>query len=220
MEIKQLKTVRFSQVVEVAGKPLPVTLWTAPEEDYDFSKAVHEQRVLTVIQRNVDAKADYGLVGFFKQPLATYLVFPKKIPYPSETKVIGIKYEQLAEPKVSGPIYKPKPQKHPGIPLREKASAQTHTEVDRSAAPSQRTTLKPESPKPQPPPPPTQFRFRAEVQLVTRQVVPIEVEARSATEAARLLKEKASELQPESTNTTVTRRISKPKRVNPKRDQA
>ena len=116
MEIKPLKTVRFTQLVETAGKPVAVTLWTAPKDDPDFSKAMREERVLTVIQRNVGAKADYGLVGFFEQPLATYLVFPKRLPYPPETKVVGIKYDQLAEPQPSGPLHKPKPEKRPSTP--------------------------------------------------------------------------------------------------------
>jgi len=99
MEIKPKKTVRFTQVVEAAGRPVPVTLWTEPEKDKAFSKAMREHRVLTVIQRNAGSKTDYGLVGFFKEPLATYMVFPKKLAYPAETKVVGIKYDQLAESK-------------------------------------------------------------------------------------------------------------------------
>src|SRR5688572_32734665 len=122
MQIKPLKTVRFTQLIERAGKPVSVTLWTAPEDDRNFSKAMHEERVLTVIQRNVGPKADYGLVGFFKQPLATYLVFPKKLPYEPETKVVGIKYEQLAEAKPRGPLHKPKPEGPPGVPMREARS--------------------------------------------------------------------------------------------------
>src|SRR6185436_9594835 len=108
MDIKPLKTVRFTKLVEEPGEPVPVTLWTEPEEDRDFAKAMREGRVLTVVQRNVGARADYGLVGFFKEPLAMYLLFPKKLAHPEETKVIGIKYEQLAETKPKGPLHKPK----------------------------------------------------------------------------------------------------------------
>jgi len=63
MDIKPLKTVRFTKLVEESGEPVPVTLWTEPEEDRDFAKAMREGRVLTVVQRNVGARADYGVVA-------------------------------------------------------------------------------------------------------------------------------------------------------------
>jgi hypothetical protein len=35
-----VKTVRFSKIVEAAGKPEPYTLWLPPEEDRRFQSAI------------------------------------------------------------------------------------------------------------------------------------------------------------------------------------
>jgi hypothetical protein len=217
MEIKPLRTVRFTKLVEESGKPIPITLWTEPEEDREFAKAMHEARVLTVVQRNSGAKADYGVIGFFKEPLATYLVFPKKLQHPPETKVVGIKYEQLAEAKPKGPLHNPKPQAHPGIPVREAAAR-------RNDRPAQRRPLKnplehrppPGRPQPEAPKPvaaPRLYRFTANVEITLRQVLPVEVEAGTAKEAARLVKEKMAQLQPDLGSATLKRRASAPKKV-------
>ncbi|MGN6386869.1 MAG: hypothetical protein ACTHMT_11585, partial [Verrucomicrobiota bacterium] len=63
--IREKKTVRFAELVKKLGKPEQVVLWSALEDDRDFSKAVKERRVVTVFQQNVGSKKDYGLVGFF-----------------------------------------------------------------------------------------------------------------------------------------------------------
>jgi hypothetical protein len=195
IKIKPQKTVRFTQLVQTAGKPVPVTLWTAPDEDPVFSKATREKRVLTVVQRNVGTKADYGLIGFFQEPLASYLVFPKPLPYPPETRVIGIKYEELAEARPAGPLHKPKP---------PKPSKRAHPPKE-----------KPEKrPSPPSPPPPKLHRFGAELEIITRQGVPLEVEATSASEAERLLKAKGDEIPPDPAVAAVTRRISRARRLD------
>jgi hypothetical protein len=212
MEIKPLRTVRFTNVVEESGKPIPITLWTEPEEDRDFAKALRGERVLTVIQRNAGAKADYGLVGLFKEPLATYLVFPKKLQHPPETKVIGIKYEQLAEAKPKGPLHRPKARGRPGIPMREAA---TQRKVNRPKQPGSKDAFerdqRPERPQRdvhKPPPEPRLYRFGAKVEITLRQVLPVEVEARTAKEAAQLVKEKMAALQPDLASAALKRRAS------------
>src|SRR6187401_2971330 len=93
MEVKAKKKVRFDAVIKEAGQPVQVTLWTKPEEDRDFIRAVKEKRVATVIQHNVGTKKDYGLAGFYPQDRATYLIFPKPLGLPEETKIVGIKYD-------------------------------------------------------------------------------------------------------------------------------
>jgi hypothetical protein len=222
MEVKPTKTVRFSQVVESAGNPVPVTLWTAPEDNPDFTKAMDERRVLTVIQRSVGAKADYGLVGFFKEPLATYLVFPKELLYPSGTKVVGIKYEQLAEPKPSGPLHQPKKDRPTGMrrpektrplpaPQKKENNQRAIRELVASKPPPEEVRAEPVKP---PPPPPRLNRFSVEVEIQTRKVVSIEMEARSATEAARLAKQRASELHPSLADARVTRRVARPRLIS------
>ena len=214
MKIKPLKTVRFTQLVKSSGHPVPVTLWTAPEEDRDFFKALKEERVLTVIQRTVGAKADYGLVGFFKEPLATYLVFPKKLEYPAETKVVGIKYEQLAEAKPKDRVHQSK-EPLPGVKMRE----QVHSDVPKSSEPIPQPAPAPRPVEPRRAKPPRAavlprlHRFRAEVEISFRQVVPVEVEARSATEATRLVRKKMEAIQPTWEEAKIKRRASQARKV-------
>jgi hypothetical protein len=102
------KTVRFDALVGQTGQPVQVTLWTKPEEDRDFMRAVKEKRVVTVIQHNVGTKKDYGLVGFHPQDRATYLIFRKPLGLPDETKIVG-KLPLLKEKE-------PKPKQEPPAP--------------------------------------------------------------------------------------------------------
>src|SRR4051794_33559316 len=115
MSVVPKKTVRFTELVKEVGRPEQVTLWTPPQKDPAFWKAVQQHRVVTVIQRNIGSKKDYGLVGFFQQPLATFLVFDKKITHPDETKVVGIKYDQLRESPPRGGVFKPSFERPPGL---------------------------------------------------------------------------------------------------------
>jgi hypothetical protein len=232
VKVKEKKTVRFARLVEECGQPEQVTLWTAPEENRDFTKAVKENRVVTVIHHNVGSKVDYGLVGFVKQPLASFLVFPKTLGYPAETKIIGIKYEQIAESKPKGPLFKSRAEKLPGIQMREKPRFETAEEAELAAAESSRrgrfkTVKRPvdeaDRHEPQkgksskitakPRPAPKLHRFRAEVKIVTTQVVPVEVEAATAKEAGGLVREKAQAIEPDPGLATVTRTPTKPKKV-------
>ena len=102
MKLKEKKTVRFAVLVEAAGQPEYATLWTKPEQDRDFTRAVKESRVVTLIQRNVGTRKDYGLIGFYPQENAGFLVFPRRIEQPPETKVVGIKYEMLSSSVAKG----------------------------------------------------------------------------------------------------------------------
>lgn len=123
MELKRIKTVRFDALVKASGTPEQVTLWTAPEENKAFMKSVGAHRVVTVVQHNVSTAKDYGLVGFVPRPNAMFLVFPRPLPYAEETKVIGIKYDAIAESEPVGPIFKPKGNRKPGIPMQEKPAS-------------------------------------------------------------------------------------------------
>lgn len=95
------KEIRFSELVKKSGHPKTVTLWTDPEKNKDFMKAVRQNRVLTVVQQTHGK--DFGEVGFHEQPLALYLVFPKTLPAERGAHVIGLKYELIEEPVVSHP---------------------------------------------------------------------------------------------------------------------
>lgn len=97
MEKETRKTIRFAQLLKYSGLPQQVTLWADPKHDREFMRAVREKRVVTLVQQNVGTKKDYGLVGFNPQPLTVFLVFPEQIPFPAESKVVGVKYELLDE---------------------------------------------------------------------------------------------------------------------------
>jgi len=93
-----MSTIRFRELVKVAGTPEPKTLWTDPKDDREFMRAVKQNRVLTVVQES--RKKDFGELGFHREQGALYFVFPKPLPE-GEGKVIGIKYDlaESGEPK-------------------------------------------------------------------------------------------------------------------------
>lgn len=93
------KECRFNELVKSSGHPEVVTLWTKPQQDPGFMRAVKENRVLTVLHQRLRNKKDYGLIGFQLKPQAAYLVFPKPLPRLRDARVIGIHYELLAERK-------------------------------------------------------------------------------------------------------------------------
>jgi hypothetical protein len=93
-------TVRFSKLVEVAGKPSNHLLWSDPAKDQVLQNAIRAHRVLTVRQRPVDAKADYGTVGYQKGVPGQILIFPKSIKQFADQRVVGVKYELLEWPTV------------------------------------------------------------------------------------------------------------------------
>jgi hypothetical protein len=91
------KVLRFSNLARASGKPQVVSLWTKPEADRVFMKAVKENRVLTLIQPPTTKHKVYAIVGFQRQ--SSYLVFPKRLPVKEPLRVVGIKDELLAHPK-------------------------------------------------------------------------------------------------------------------------
>jgi len=94
---------RFRELVEASGKPEVFALWTAPQKDRSFMKAVKENRVLTVIQEPRSKRKDFGLIGFHKNPCATYLVFPKPLEREDQIRVVGINYDWVQRPKSASP---------------------------------------------------------------------------------------------------------------------
>ena len=111
-----MKTARFSQLVDAAGKPEPYVLWVEPKQDKQFQSALKANRVLTVHQEHVGAKKDYGEVGYDGDRGAQILIFPKSIRRFAGRQVIGIKYDLVEEPEAAPPRKEkektpPKPQK-------------------------------------------------------------------------------------------------------------
>jgi hypothetical protein len=88
-------TVRFSKIVEAAGRPVVHVLWIDPDKDPILKKAIDAKRVMTVHQGLTRAKADYGTVGFQKGVAAQILIFPKTLKRFADMRVTGLKYDLL-----------------------------------------------------------------------------------------------------------------------------
>jgi hypothetical protein len=89
------KTRRFGDLVRQSGRPESVTLWLGPKGDKTFLKAVGENRVLTVHKE--PGKTDRGRIGFHQAPGAIYLVFPRTLPKDTESRIVGINLQLLAD---------------------------------------------------------------------------------------------------------------------------
>jgi hypothetical protein len=94
-------TLRFSELVKRHGQPEIKTLWTKPEDDAAFMRAVKQDRVLTLVQEPSSKHKDSGEIGFHQKPYASYLIFPKALEESKGAKVIGIKYDLIREPQIS-----------------------------------------------------------------------------------------------------------------------
>jgi len=90
------KTIRFGDLVRNSGRPHVVTLWVDPEKDRSFSKAIKENRVLTVHADPASHKKEYGSIGFQREQGATYLVFPEPLPK-EQSRIVGINYDLTEE---------------------------------------------------------------------------------------------------------------------------
>jgi hypothetical protein len=141
-----MKTARFSDVVAKSGRPEVHLTWTAPASDPVLQHAAREHRVMTVHQHLRGAKKDFATVGLEPAPEAQYLVFPKSLRTFDGSRVVGIRYDLLADavsvgaegrppkrpkrsakkPAGNNVIHFPMPQKKndvTGTPIREKPSS-------------------------------------------------------------------------------------------------
>src|SRR4249919_16044 len=91
------KTIRFGDLVRASGRPQTITLWTAPEKNKSFSKAVRENKVLTIHPDPGGHRKEYGQIGFHQQHGAIYMVFPKPLPK-ENSRIVGINYQLAVEP--------------------------------------------------------------------------------------------------------------------------
>lgn len=140
-----MKTVRFKQLVEACGRPEVKALWGPAKSDRELQRAIKEARVLTVHQENVGTKKDWGVIGFWPEHTAQYLIFPKSLKRFSDRRVIGIDYS-MVEPDTSAErkAVVAKPARH-----QETRSAKPKKNEARS------------EPKPSPPPAPSPQRSPA-----------------------------------------------------------
>ncbi len=90
-----MKTVRFSKVVEKSGRPEVYLLMS--ETDPDFRKALDAGRIMGLSGESYGAGTEYGTVGYDKTSHGQLLIFPKSLKAFVGTKVVGIKYDLLAE---------------------------------------------------------------------------------------------------------------------------
>ena len=91
MKLLKVKTARFAQVIEKAGKPEVYTLWQKPSQDRHLQSQIKNNRVMT-IQRS-ESGSEFGLVGFKERKGASYLVFPKSLKRFENHRVIGINWD-------------------------------------------------------------------------------------------------------------------------------
>jgi len=163
-------TVRLANVVQACGAPEPVTLWVNPRQDEKFQKAVQENRVLTVKQETVGTRKDFGIVGFHRDPMVSYWIFPKPLDAFVNKRVIGIKYDLLKAPELKS--------------ARPPAIAAAAPEAGKRPA-SRPGFERPTPSQPPTPPPPRASRFRVTIRCVSTVDLVQEVECGSMQEARR-----------------------------------
>jgi hypothetical protein len=99
--VQTTRTVRFAALVAAAGQPEVYLPLFDPKQDRKFMRAVREHRVLSIRQEPTSRRADFGMVGFNNEKHTTLLVFPRPLTAFLEARVIGIKYETVAESRIA-----------------------------------------------------------------------------------------------------------------------
>ena len=111
------KTVRFGDLVRESGRPHAVTLWVDPKRDPAFSKAVRENRVLTIHTNPAGKRKEHGEIGFHQRPGNIYLVFPRPTTAETDGKIVGINYQLTEEPPAPKGriVHEPKEKPEPNV---------------------------------------------------------------------------------------------------------
>jgi hypothetical protein len=95
MKLVTIKTSRFSQIVEMCGKPQVYTVWQKPSADHHLQAQIKKTRVMTILKS--DSGTDFGIVGFKESKEARYLIFPKSLKRFAEKRIIGIDWALVQE---------------------------------------------------------------------------------------------------------------------------
>jgi hypothetical protein len=181
------KTVRFSKLVEEFGKPTLYLPLADPAKDSNFQHAVKKQRVLTIKQDPTSKQKDFGIVAFLPEKFVTYLVFPKSLESFANARVVGIKYDELAEGTLAPPPA--------AIPSKPRPSPK-HSALPKKSEPKAKREPEPRiEPKPPPEPQPRTFLVRARVTATASIEQEISVKAMTKAEAKSKAEEQASSLQ-------------------------
>ena len=96
VKLLTIKTKRFADVVENAGKPEVYTLWQKPAQDRHLQSEIKNNRVMTIQKSGVGS--EFGIVGFKEQKGASYLIFPKSLKRFENKRIVGINWD-LAKTK-------------------------------------------------------------------------------------------------------------------------
>ena len=91
MKLLKVKSARFAQVVEKAGKPEVYTLWQKPGQDRHLQSEIKNNRVMTI--QKSDTGSEFGIVGFKEHKGASYLIFPKSLKRFENKRVVGINWD-------------------------------------------------------------------------------------------------------------------------------
>jgi hypothetical protein len=95
MKLLEIKTARFSQIIETCGKPQVYTLWQKPSADRHLQAQIKKTRVMTILKS--ENGTDFGIVAFKESREARYLIFPKTLRRFAEKRIIGIDWELARE---------------------------------------------------------------------------------------------------------------------------
>ena len=93
MKLLKVKTARFAQVVEKAGKPEVYTLWQKLAQDRHLQSEIKNNRVMTI--QKSEAGSEFGMVGFKEKKGASYLIFPKSLKRFENKRIIGINWDLI-----------------------------------------------------------------------------------------------------------------------------
>ena len=93
MKLLKIKTNRFADVVEKAGRPEPYTLWQKPAQDRHLQSEIKRQRVMTILKN--ETGTEFGMIGFKQQKGASYLIFPKSLEQFENNRVVGINWDTV-----------------------------------------------------------------------------------------------------------------------------
>ena len=91
MKLLKVKTARFAEVIENAGKPEVYTLWQKPAQDRHLQSQIKNSRVMTI--QKSESGTEFGLVGFKEHKGASYLVFPKSLKRFEGKRIVGINWD-------------------------------------------------------------------------------------------------------------------------------
>ena len=189
-----MKTTRFATVVDEAGKPEPYTLWVSPEKDPEFRKALHDERVMTILREPATNKADVASVGYVEKPNALYLIFPRPLTGFKEMRIVGIKDDMFAPPKPRGKVVKPSepkkqvieaPRVARFIPLAPPPPVIETKPPPKARAEASTPPVEPPRPEPEPlPPEPKPLpKFRVSAVITSTVERTVEVTAKNQREA-------------------------------------